>query len=85
MGEGFNVHSLLQDLGKEPVRKQLVRGCFIKQLQPRTRVYSGTEKGLGSGNNIPREGRILPLLSLLGMYSSSAGNALNNIYHCSFS
>lgn len=57
MGEGFNAHSLPQDLEKEPIRTQLVRGSSIKQLQPRTTVLSGTEKGLGSGNGIPGKGR----------------------------
>ena len=58
MREGFNAHSLLQDLEKEPIRKQLVRGSSIKQLQPRTRVLSGREKGLGSGTDISGKGRI---------------------------
>jgi len=58
MGERFNAHSLLPDLEKEPIRKQSVRGSPIKQLEPRTRVLSGTEKRLGSGNHIPGKGRI---------------------------
>lgn len=58
MGEGFNAHGLQQDLEKEPIRKQLIRGSSVKQLQPRARVLSGTEKGLGSGNDIPGKGRI---------------------------
>lgn len=88
MGEGFNAHSLLQDLEKEAIRKQLVGGApssnYSQGLEFSVEQKMGWDQGMTSQE---QEGfiLILPLISLLCIYSSPIGDALNKIYHCPFS